>query len=228
MNLQEDIIVQADINIEPVLVNQEKAITHGLESRLELRQREIESEQLKFEMIRTKASNEFKGDVTLSLGLIGDNDKFSRIYDNPTQNPRVAISFAVPIFDWGEKKARVKSQKIAQDIKQLETDQERVSIEMNIRSTCRNLDNLWTQIKLAEQNVNNAQLTYDLNLTRYREGDITGMEINQFQTQLSNKKTAYSEALINYKKELLNLKILSLYDFEKGKAVFLNKELSSE
>ena len=65
-----------------------------------------------------------------------------------------------------------------------------------------------------KQNVANAQRTYDLNLTRYREGDITGMDMNQFQTQLSNKKIAYTQALINYKIELLNLKILSLYDFE--------------
>ena len=61
----------------------------------------------------------------------------------------------------------------------------------------------------------NAELTYDINLTRYREGDLTGMEISQFQTQLSNRRMAYAQALINYKIELLNLKILSLYDFEK-------------
>lgn len=72
-----------------------------------------------------------------------------------------------------------------------------------------------SQIKIAKQNVANAQRTYDLNLTRYREGDITGMDMNQFQTQLSNKKIAYTQALINYKIELLNLKILSLYDFER-------------
>jgi multidrug efflux pump subunit AcrA (membrane-fusion protein) len=76
------------------------------------------------------------------------------------------------------------------------------------------LENLLSQIKIAKQNVANAQRTYDLNLTRYREGDITGMDMNQFQTQLSNKKIAYTQALINYKIELLNLKILSLYDFE--------------
>ena len=50
------------------------------------------------------------------------------------------------------------------------------------------------------------QRTYDLNLTRYREGDLTGMEMSQFQTQLSNKKISYTQALINYKIELLNLK----------------------
>ena len=96
---------------------------------------------------------------------------------------------------------------------------------MNIRQTWRNLENLLTQIKIAEQNVENAQRTYDLNLTRYREGDITGMDMNQFQTQLSSKKISYTQTLINYKIELLNLKILSLYDFEHDVAVVPMKDL---
>ena len=214
MDLNEDIMVFAEVQIKPVEVNLEKAIQHGLESRLELRQREIESKELAFDMIKTKALNEFKGDIALSFGLIGDNRHLEKIYNNPTQNPRVAISFSVPIFDWGEKKARVKAQEVAQKINRLEFHEDKVNIELNIRQTWRNLENLLSQIKIAKQNVANAQRTYDLNLTRYREGDITGMDMNQFQTQLSNKKIAYTQALINYKIELLNLKILSLYDFE--------------
>ena len=60
-------------------VNLEKAIQHGLESRLELRQREIESKELAFDMIKTKALNEFKGDIALSFGLIGDNRHLEKI-----------------------------------------------------------------------------------------------------------------------------------------------------
>ena len=101
-------------------------------------------------------------------------------------------------------------------INELEFQEDKVDIELNIRQVWRNLENLRTQIKIAEQNVQNAQLTYDLNQTRYREGDITGMEMSQFQTQLSNKKITYTQALINYRIELLNLKILSLYDFDKN------------
>ncbi len=216
MTLSDDILVMAEIAITPVDVNLKQAITHGLSSRLELRQREIESDELQFEMIRTKALNEFKGDISLSVGLIGDHSNFGRIYDNPTQNPRVAINFTVPIFDWGEKKARVRAQEVAQKVNKLDYHEDQVNIELNIRQVWRNLENLRTQIKIAEQNVRNAQLTYDLNLTRYREGDINGMEISQFQTQLSNKKVAYTQTLINYKIELLNMKILSLYDFEKN------------
>ena len=147
------------------------------------------------------------------------------MFNNPTQNPRVSISFTVPIFDWGEKRARIKAQKVAQQINELEFHEEKVDIELNIRQVWRSLENLRTQIKIAEQNVQNAQLTYDLNQTRYREGDITGMEMSQFQTQLSNKKITYTQALINYRIELLNLKILSLYDFDKNIPIVPMKDI---
>lgn len=225
MSLDEDILVFAEVDIKPIQIDLEQAITHGLGSRLELRQREIESKELEFEMIRTKALNEFKGDVSLSFGLMGDNRHINQVFNNPTQNPRVSISFTVPIFDWGEKKARIKAQKVAQRINELEFHEEKVDIELNIRQVWRNLENLRTQIKIAEQNVQNAQLTYDLNQTRYREGDITGMEMSQFQTQLSNKKITYTQALINYRIELLNLKILSLYDFDKNIPIVPMKDI---
>jgi outer membrane protein TolC len=101
----------------------------------------------------------------------------------------------------------------------LETDEERKAIEIAIRKSYRNLNNLLTQISIAEQSVKNAQLTYDLNAERYRNGELTGMEMNQFQTQLSNKKMSYVSTIIEYKKELLNMKILTLYDFENNKAL---------
>lgn len=225
MRLDEEILVLAEVDIKPIQVDLEQAITHGLGSRLELRQREIESKELEFEMIKTKALDEFKGDVSLSFGLMGDNRHLNQMFSNPTQNPRVSISFTVPIFDWGEKKARIKAQKMAQRINELEFHEEKVDIELNIRQVWRNLENLRTQIKIAEQNVQNAQLTYDLNQTRYREGDITGMEMSQFQTQLSNKKITYTQALINYRIELLNLKILSLYDFDKNIPIVPMKDI---
>lgn len=210
IDLTLDHTIFAEVNIEPVEIDLAKATESGLTSRLELRQREIEGAELAFDMIRTKALNEFKGEVSLSVGITGDDRKFTNIYETPTRNPRVAVSFTVPLFDWGEKKARIRAQEIARHIHDLDAWEEKVDIELNIHQTWRNLENLKSQISIARQNVENAQLTYDLNLVRYREGDITGMEMNQFQTQLSNTKISYTQALINYKVELLNMKILSL------------------
>ena len=219
ISLDEDLAVFTEVNVEKVNINLNEAIANALNSRLEIRQREITTERLDFQMIQTKALNEFKGDISLSLGIMGDNESFKKIYEHPTQNPRVAISFNVPIFDWGERKARIKSQETAQRINLLETVEEQKSIEMDIRSTYRSLENNYRQIEIAKQNVLNAQLTYDLSLEKYRNGDLTGMEMSQFQTQLSSKKISLVQAMINYKIELLNIKILTLYDFEAARSI---------
>ncbi|MDL2255306.1 TolC family protein [Parabacteroides sp. OttesenSCG-928-G06] len=228
MPLNESVTVVTEVNIQEVEINLDQAVQNGLSSRLELRQREIRAEELEFAMTRVKADNEFKGAVNLSFGLTGDDPALGKIYNNPTQSPQVMVSFQIPIFDWGEKRARIKAQKIAQDIHKYQTEDAVIDIELEIRQAWRQLENYRTQIAIAEQNVESAQLTYDLNLTRYREGDITGMEMNQFQTQLSNKKSSYTQSLINYKIQLLNMKILSLYDFEKQTQIVPLQDLNEK
>ena len=217
--LEEDIIVVCDIEADPVYVDINKALESATTTRLELRQRQISREQQEMSMVQVKDNDSFNGNISLSLGIMGDSEDFNHVYDNPTNNPRIAISFSVPIFDWGARKARIKAAEIERKMFELSAEEELKSIEMNVRSTCRSLDNLLGQISIAEQSQKNAQLTYDLNEERYRNGELTGMQMNQFQTQLSNSKMSYTQAIINYKVQLLNIKILTLYDFEKDEPV---------
>ncbi|MBQ7823058.1 MAG: TolC family protein, partial [Bacteroidaceae bacterium] len=109
MPLDEDISILAHVDsVKTVKIDVNKAVKNALDTRLELRQREIQTELLEFQLIKTKAQNEFKGDVNLSLGIMGDNEEFGNIYKNPTNSPSVQVSFNVPIFDWGANKKRVK------------------------------------------------------------------------------------------------------------------------
>jgi len=219
MDIMEEITVMTDVTLNPVVVDVKKAIDFGLSSRMELRQREIDIETSQFAMIRTKSLNEFKGDVSLSLGISGDNEKLTKVYENPTNNPRVSVSFNLPLYDWGEKKARIKAQEAVIETQKLSQVEERKQITIDIRKVYRSLQNLINQIDIAKQNEKNAQLTYEINLERYANGDLTSMDMNLFQTQLSTKKMSYAQALIDYKIELLNLKIQSLFDFEKNEAI---------
>jgi outer membrane protein TolC len=219
MDIMEEITVMTDVTLNPVAVDVKKAIEYGLSSRMELRQREIDIETSQFNMIRTKSLNEFKGDVNLSLGISGDDEKLRNIYDNPTNNPRVSVSFNLPLYDWGEKKARIKAQEAVIETTKINQAEEKKQITVDIRQIYRSLQNLINQIDIAAQSEKNAQLTYEINLERYANGDLTSMDMNLFQNQLSQKKLAYAQALIDYKIELLNLKIQSLYDFERNEAI---------
>jgi outer membrane protein TolC len=228
LDLYQDILVITDVEANPVTVDMQKAIDNGLKSRMELRQRQIAVENSEFDMIKTKALNEFNGSMNLAYGIIYDNEKINDLFTQPTKNPQVQLSFNIPIYDWGEKKARIKAQDATIQSQQLNLDEEKRQIVIDIRQVYRNLENQINQIDIAKQNEKNAQLTYEINLERYQNGDLTSMDLNLYQTQLSNKKIAYAQALINYKIELLNMKIQSLYDFEKNKEIIPTELYKSE
>jgi outer membrane protein TolC len=219
MSLYDDLIVLPNIAVDTVQIDISFAIDQGLANRMELRQRKISIEESEFELMQTKSLNEFKGSLGLSVGLFGDNEKFGGVYDNPTDNESVSLSLIIPLWDWGERKSRIKASEASIETANISLEEEQNDIILSIRKVYRNLLNLQNQIEIARQNVINAQLTYDLNLEKYKNGDLTGMDLNIFQNQLSEKQLSYTNSLISYKFELLNLKIQTLYDFEKKEAV---------
>lgn len=219
MDIDADFLVMAEVKYDSVAVDLKKAVDNALASRMELRQREITLENAIFSMIRVKSQNEFSGTLNASMGITGDDKDIDNIFKNQTQSPSVSVSLNIPLYDFGEKKARIKAQEASMESNEIDFEEEKKSIELDLRKVYRNLQNQLNQIKIAEQSVRNAQLTYDLNQERYRNGDITGMSMNQYQQQLSSRKVSYSQSLINYRIELLNLKVQALYDFEKDEPV---------
>lgn len=219
MSLFDDFIVIPDITVDTLSIDIGFAIDQGMQNRLELRQRQISVETSQFDMIRTMALNEFKGSVGLTVGLTGDNENLFNVYENPNSNQSVSLSLTVPLWDWGEKKSRIRAAEASIETQQIAYEDEENNIVLSIRKVYRNLLNLRNQIEIARQSTINANLTYQINLERYRNGDLTGMDLNRFQEQLSQSQISYTNALISYKLELLNLKIQTLYDFEKGEQI---------
>jgi len=216
MSLYDDLIVLPNIEVDTVGIDIAFAIDQGLKNRMELRQSQINIETTQFDLIQTKAINEFKGNLNLSFGINGLNEKFTEIYDDPRNNENVELTLEIPLWDWGEKKSRIKATEATIESANISHEEEQNNIILEVRQVYRNLLNLQNQIVIAVQNVANAQLTYDLNLEKYRNGDLTGMDLNIYQNQLSEKQLSYTNSLISYKIELLNLKIQTLYDFEKN------------
>jgi len=223
MDVFSEIAVMTDVAVTPIEVDGKKALEHGLGARMELRQHQISVETSQLDMLAVKAQNEFNGSMVLSMGLSGDNPLIENIFDKSTKSPHVSLGFNIPVFDWGQRKARIRAQDAVINTQKLGLTNQIVQIQVDIRQAVRNLTNLKNQIGTALQTQINSQLTYDINLERYKNGDLTSMDLNLYQVQLSNNKMAYAQALINYKIALLNLKVLSLYDFTTNEPVIPEK-----
>ncbi len=217
MDINENITVAAEITQTAVEVDLEKALEFGLKYRLELRQRDIDLSLSRNNVTRAAATNEFLSNLSLTYGLIGTDETLNQVFDQPTNNQRVSLTFEVPIYDWGEQDSRIKAAEATVKQSELNVSEQRKSVLIGIRRAYRNLQNQALQIELAKRNVESAQLTYDINLERYKNGDLTSMDLNLFQNQLSQKKIGLVNTMISYKLDLLNLKIESLWDFEQDR-----------
>lgn len=227
LDLNSDIDVLANVDVTTVDVDMTDAIDYALKQRMELRQREIDIENAQFNLIRVDANNEFKGNVSLAVGLVGDNEQIGNIYQSPTDQQQFEISFEIPVYDWGQKRSNLKAAEASLQMQELNFDNEKISIQLNIREIYRNMQNLVYQIEIAEKSVENARRTYELNVEKYQNGDLTSMDLSLYQNQLSSKRNELTNALISYKLEFLNLKIQTLWDFERNTSI-VPSEYSSE
>ena len=212
------IAILFDNNIPTVDVNINDAVKYALDQRMEIRQKQITLEQDVFSIIRTKAESEFKGDLSVRVGMDALAGKVKNMYDKPTDNEEVGVTLTIPIFDWGAKKAKVKSSQLAMESDEISLEEQKKEIVIDVRQICRNLPTLIRQIEIKKKSIENAERTYEINLEKYRNGNLTGMDLQQFQNQLTTAKQDYTSAIISYKIELLNLKIQTLWDFETHKS----------
>jgi len=219
LSLSDEIEVVADIRKHIVDVDLLKAMEHALAHRMELRQRDIAVQNAIADVIRAGAENEFKASVDLSLGLTGVNEDFRNIYGSSNTDKKVAISLNIPLWDWGQKQHLLAASQAQVETERLSSQEERKQIQYEIRQAYRNLQNQERQIEIAEVNIKNAQLTYEINLERYKNGDLSSKDMQFYQLQLSEQKLQELEALISYKMALLDIKIRSLWDFETNQAL---------
>ncbi|MEZ5358122.1 MAG: TolC family protein [Candidatus Zixiibacteriota bacterium] len=223
--LEEEITVNADIKKLIIDVQLVKAINHGLANRMELRQSDIDIQNSMNNLIQTGAQNEFYGSVNLSYGLTGvDETNVSDIYQSPTRTHGFNVTFNVPLWDWGQKKHQIKSAETQVARTQLNAEEERKQIMYEIRESYRNLLNQKLQIEIAEKNVKNARLTYEINLEKYKNGDLSSKDLSFYQTQLSSEQLNEVSSLINYQLALLELKIRTLWDFQNDKPVVIRNQ----
>ena len=213
-----DISILPDIQIDSVHVDVNQAVKYALTQRMEIRQQQIAIEEGIFSLIEAEDNNKFKGSISARVGLMGQGDKFNGAFSKPDDNETIGITLTVPIWDWGARKANIRSTELSNENTEISNEEERKSIMLDVRQVCRELPKLLRQIEIARQTVKNAERTYDINVEKYRSGNLTGMELKNQQTQLTDAKNSLTDAIISYKLKLLDLKIQTLWDYQNNRS----------
>lgn len=231
INLADSIIIRSELDYSPVLIDVEKAVALAMVNRLELRENEIRIELQEMMVKRQKAAGMISGNLLLNYNFIGV-DKSDRgipigtTFDNTWQNLMdrpgsfgVGLTASIPILDWGENKARVRSAQAVLKQNHLQMDAIKVGIEREVRTLVDQLHNNLNGLQIMEKSVVVAEKSFDISRQRYANGEIDSQAMALERDRLNQTYTSRLRSYISYKLGLSDLMRKTFYDFENDKPV---------
>ena len=228
IDLRDSVSIKSDLGYNQVLVDVEKAVALALENRLELKENEIQIELSKMEIRRRKAAGRINGNILVNYNFIGVDkssvsvpigSSFDYTWQNLLTRPGsfgVGLTVNIPIFDWGENRAKVNAAKATLQQNKIQMDAEKVTIERDIRTTVSQLQSSLRRLQLLEKNVIVAEKSFEISRQRYSNGDIDSQAMALERERLNNAYITRLTSFINYKLLLSDLMRKTFFDFEKN------------
>ena len=152
-------------------------------------------------------------DLNASIGLIRNADALDPIYSDPQNERTVSLTFAVPLVDWGERRARNKlaatEVALAQQLGQ--------RTQTNLQSQLTQLLDQWGTVReelvLATRIRDLAAERFRISQESYTLGAIPLTELTLAQQNRDQTTRSYADTLRAYWLTYANLERLTLWDF---------------
>lgn len=117
-----------------------------------------------------------------------------------------AISFSIPIFDWGASRSRERQAQLRVDIAENERTLALRGFTQQFYAARAQADNAAARIGLAREGVTKAQDNLAASIARYRAGEAQIVEVTDAQTTLVEQRSALYQAIFDYQTALARLR----------------------
>ncbi|WP_158840309.1 TolC family protein [Polaribacter sp. L3A8] len=137
-----------------------------------------------------------------------ENPETSFLAASTSNGLNAGLSLSWSLFDGGSTKTNVANAKIALENQQVLLEQQKLTIDNNLKNTWENYQNQLFILKAQEKNVLTTQNNFERTKERYKLGQVTSIEFRQAQINFINSKTAFNNAKFDAK--LIELQLLQL------------------
>jgi len=117
-----------------------------------------------------------------------------------------AISFSIPIFDWGASRSRERQAQLQVDIAENERTLALRGFTQQFYAARAQADSAAARINLAREGVTKAQDNLAASIARYRAGEAQIVEVTDAQTTLVEQRSALYQAIFDYQTALARLR----------------------
>lgn len=230
IGLSQDQAIGLEMPLSMVLfdVDPDKAVAQAIANRKEttyFKRRLVEADR---DLKNAKRSNGLSATLSGSYGLSNSAESLSGVYQKPERQQTLSLSLSIPILDWGQSTSAVKLAESQRDLVIYDVEKDKEDFERSVVVQVEQFGLLKDQLKTAKEADRVAEDGYKIALKHFQNGEISITELNISQNERENAKRDYIRSLETYWEAYYNLRILTLYDFEKDQPISYNNPLSEK
>ena len=219
LGLEKDVVVEVRINKEVPHFDVDPQVAYELFSRnspdVDAMERKLIESHSSVAQARSNAG--LKADLYLKCGLSQTGVSVSEAYHNPLDQQQVSVGVSLPVLDWGRGRGKIKVAKSRQDLVEIQVEQEKNNLEMNVRKLVLQFNLQSERVGIAWKTDQTAQRRYDVAKKLYLLGKSSVLDLNASISEKDRASRSYLSALNNYWSLYYMLRSMTLYDFEQGK-----------
>jgi outer membrane protein TolC len=186
----------------------------------------IEAEE---DLVQAKKASGMNISLRGSYGVSNSADTYVDIYSDPGQQRLLSLTVDVPILDWGRAESRIKLAQSKNDLVAYEVEKARMDFEREVVIQVEQFNLLKEWIAIAEEADKVAENGYRIALKKFQNGEISITDLNISLQERESAKRDYISSLQSYWVAYYNLRILTLYDFNRNEKIwYVNPMLSGE
>jgi len=163
---------------------------------------------------RIVKENRFKLSINASYGLNQQSNSLSSAYSDFLEQQLVAVTFTLPLVDWGERKGKIETAKQTKEIKEIELNQTQNNLIQEVYNAVSNFNSQHDLVVNSQEAKSIASETYELIEKKFLRGNVDLLRLINVREAKLNTSLNYIETLKNFWEAYYKIQQLTLFDFK--------------
>lgn len=212
----DSVFMNPTFDLDPVPVDMSEATRLAMDLTPRMRQLAIDLRNQEISLDRTKSRGGFRLNLNMSYGREVRDEFFDELWLDPENSYTVYVTANLPLWDWGERKARIQAGEIRIDQTRLRIEEAEMEIVSSVRNEVLNVQDREQRTRSMQENMELARDISETSFQGYEEGAITALDLLLSLRREEDTAENFLDAYVSWKGSLSRLQQQTFFSFERG------------
>jgi len=202
--------------LDPVYIDMDQAVQYAKDLTPRMRNLAIDLRNSEIRLEDTKGRGGFQMDLNMSYGRERRDEEFNNLWVDPDNSYTVNVTADVPLWDWGERKARLASSRIGIQQTMLRIEERELEMVSDVRNEVLNVQDREARTLAMRENLELAREVSETSFQRYETGVISVLDLLLSLRREEDTAENFLDAYLSWRSSLRSIQEQTYFDFELG------------